>query len=365
MQIYIASTLFSVLSAWIAQNIDKYCLKKYGENSFNLEKSISYLFKLLTIIPISLVSAFRYDVGTDFESYVMMYDHPEWFRQGNRFLNVIMNYLRSNAIDKQYFFVASSLLICALFCITTFCISDNPALSILLFVVMEDYFVSMNIVRQFLAIAIIYIAVIFLVKDKIKISVILILMASLIHSTALIVLILVGLKVFYTRRNLNPKQFFLQIIISSMFTFVSIPLLKMLVVNYTSYGAYFYTSYSDNQYSVATLMLLIYLSISFLIILFCDFSKDLKFQLCCGTLVLNIIILVASYSLTGNTYRLTYYFSGIFALCFPTVLRRIPNKWVRMIASILIVISFTVWTVLLISHNNQNVLPYNYYLPFR
>lgn len=363
MQIYVVSTIASVLSALIAQNIVRR-KKKLGNKFFNLEIILSFLFELLSIMPIFLVSAFRYDVGTDYESYVMMYDHPEWFLRGNKFLNLSIGYLRSNGIDKQYFFLLSSLVICTFFYTAAFSVSDNPALSILLFVVMEDFFVSMNIVRQFVAISIVYIAFIFLTRNKLKTTIILILIASLIHSTSLVALVLIFFKLYYDKHPVTKKSLFLQTIVGCIVIFAFMPIVKSFIVNYTSYGAYLYTDYSTNQYSVATVMLLIYLVITVMMLFFCEFTNDVRFQMFCGGLISNILILVASYNLTGNTYRLTYYFTGILALSFPTILKRIPNKWLRLFVLVAVLVSFTIWTMLLITHNNQNVLPYNYYLPF-
>ena len=152
-----------------------------------------YLYMLLSTLPFFLVSALRYDVGTDyFYRYV-----PDFqaFIAGKEVLNLEIGfrllYWLLSFITKDYaiVFVATSFLIIFPIFYTIFKYSKRPSISILLFFLSSYFFVSLNMVRQFVAIAILFSTVHFLLEKKYKPWLFFVLLATCIHKSSLIFLL--------------------------------------------------------------------------------------------------------------------------------------------------------------------------------
>ncbi len=167
------------------------------------------LFYILSFLPFLLVSGFRYGLGTDyFGRYV--YDYSRIY-EGIEVKNLEIGF--TLLMKGTMFFSEKPFL---MFFITAFIISGciffaiakeskDKVLSICVYFLLGFFFDSLNIMRQFLAISIIFIGFLFLIKRKKVFFVLCVLMASLFHSTALIMLVLA----FLDYKMLFPCKLFL------------------------------------------------------------------------------------------------------------------------------------------------------------
>ena len=185
MIVYIIMLALSILFLMLAEKTEK--------------KKIKILYYILSALPFFLVSAFRYDVGTDyitrytydFNTMVKGIDIPNLEIGFKTMVKIIICF----TTDPLHVFVISSAIIIGLVMATIFTKSKNKLLSILIFFIGGFFFDSLNIMRQYISISIIIFAYKFLLKErKQKIYyVIAVLIASTFHSTSLIMILLVFL----------------------------------------------------------------------------------------------------------------------------------------------------------------------------
>ncbi len=155
-------------------------------------KNIFYVLSFMTFF---LVSAFRYGVGTDYlRRYVYDYGRIlEGIHVSN--LEVGFQLLMKGTMllsDKPFLmFFITSLMINGFVFYTLVKESKDKILSICIYFFLGFFFDSLNIMRQYLAISFVFIGYYYLLKNKRLLFVISVLLASLFHSTALIMIILV------------------------------------------------------------------------------------------------------------------------------------------------------------------------------
>ena len=349
MVVYILGTAVGVIFAKLAS------VKEV--NGRELNKGILRILEVLAMLPFILIAGSRIDVGTDYASYEQVYLHPEWFSHFSGGFMLFIRLLRHFSLNPRLFFIASSVVIYATFIHTAFEESESAAFSTLFFVISEDFFVSMNVVSQFLALAFIWRATAELSRGKWKSSIVLSLLAATIHPSTLCFVVLILL--FKSGWSIKRLAAFAVIVCAA--GVIGTRYLIALIVKYSRYGRYFSTKYAENEFSVAVPLLMIYVVI-FMTTVFCVDSQLLEGNSKCKIFVistlLNIVVMILSFGLTSNTYRFTYCFNGMIAFYFPSVLNRMQSKENRYIIEAAILVLFTVWTVMLIMHHNQNALPY-------
>ncbi len=181
MVVYISMLLLSVVFMYKAKTQSS--LKK------------KYLYCFLSFLPFLLVSGLRYDVGTDYiNRYV--YDFNRTY-QGYRVPNMevgfhlLMKATMLVSCEPQLMFFITSLLINGFIFLTVIKESKDPVYSICIYFFLGFFFDSLNIMRQYLAMSVVFIGFYYLLKNKKLLFIVSVLLASLFHSTALIMLVLV------------------------------------------------------------------------------------------------------------------------------------------------------------------------------
>lgn len=159
-------------------------------------KIYKIIFQILATLPFVVVSAIRYDVGTDyFFRYVPNY---------NVFVNngtvdsleplfiILIRICIFFSKDYVALFIATSIIINVLIMFTIFKYSKNPVISVIIYFCASFYFQSMNLVRQFIAMAILLIGyrIILLDNKKKYLYIIFVLIATLFHSMSAVFLLL-------------------------------------------------------------------------------------------------------------------------------------------------------------------------------
>lgn len=184
MIVYIIMLVISISFMYISSKVKKKWLK--------------ILFFILSALPFFLVSALRYDVGTDyFKRYNYDYNRMS---QGIEIKNLEIGFkliIRFCLLFTQHsyllFIITSAITIGIIFYIIIKK-STNPILSILIFLLGGFFFDSLNILRQYLAISVVLMGYPFIFQNKKKIIYIgCVICAGLLHSTAFIMILLVFL----------------------------------------------------------------------------------------------------------------------------------------------------------------------------
>ena len=174
---YILMLIFSIAMILIAE--------KFKENK--IIKIIAYTLSGLSFF---VVSAIRYDVGTD---YFYRYA-PDYISmgQGVDITNLEIGYKIIVKIcllitkDYAILFAVTSAIIIGLTFYTIFKESPYPALSVVIYFLAGFFFHSLNIMRQYLAISVLLFSYKYLVDKKYWIFIISVIVAFLLHSVSII-----------------------------------------------------------------------------------------------------------------------------------------------------------------------------------
>lgn len=256
MIIYFIATAITLFFAYLAlQNKEQ----RLVESKYVLtqNKIISYkVLAVLTAIPLTIVSAIRYDVGTDYipifrNGFIYISNGgtmPTW---EIGFMGIVRTVL-SFSTDYAWLFIISAVLISFFTFRAIFNISVNVPLSILLYVLGEVYFFSFNGVRQALSIAIFFCAIKYIHSRQLLKYALMILLAASMHFSAIL------LFSFYWIYNIKitPKKAFVIIAVSTAL----LPLINAsfrFVISMTRYAWYIGSVFDVIDWSIADLIITI------------------------------------------------------------------------------------------------------------
>lgn len=181
MIVYISMLLISIFFLYIAGKMHK-----------KWERVVCYI---LAVLPFFLVSALRYDLGTD---YLRRY-HYDYNRiaQGIYVKNLELGFQAMVKFcllftkESYLLFVVTSAIIIGCIMYRIIKSSKNPILSVFIFFLGGFFFDSLNIMRQYLAMSMVFFAYPFLLEKKKWIWYILcVIIAGMMHSSAFVMLML-------------------------------------------------------------------------------------------------------------------------------------------------------------------------------
>ena len=332
---------------------------------------------ILTMMPFIIVSGFRYDVGTDF-----FYRYVSDFKSianGAAIENLEIGFkiiiklclLFSN--DSQWLFMITSIMITVLIIGGINKNSKNILISILIFGIGGFFFQSLNLVRQFLAMAIVFFAYQYLLKvGKVKWYILAVTIAFFVHNSSIIMIILV-----FCRKRLifNSWITFLILAVVSIFGNTILELLTPFIET-TRFDVYlvgkYAKGYTSTLYNLVNLMIY-----AFIVILYRVKTKkqtnemSVKDEKCMeDKLFINIQALALIFTVMSSMHmlfsRISYYFTIFQILSIPyfietTKIKEIclGEKGMKQILYglvILFFLSLTFYTNVL--HNDNEPLPY-------
>lgn len=244
-------------------------------NKNKLIKKIGYVISFFTIL---LPHGLRYGIGTDyFYTYVPYF---KFISKGKRyFAEPLFNFLNI-AVDKltgdyKLLFFISSFIFFYLIFITLRKTSKNITISVLLLFLCQVYFYSMNMVRQSIAISIVLFAYLVINNgEKIK-KIIIIIFASLFHSSAIFLLPFL----YLSKKQYTNKQKIITVCVCFIINAFFSNFVLGVISKYTNYAWYLNSEYAGMDVS---LTLLITNFMIFLIgVKYSSYEKDnLTFKIC-------------------------------------------------------------------------------------
>lgn len=178
MLIYVIMILSTV---WIARS----------ENRNAIGNAVPYRW-ITALIPMVLVACFRYGIGTDYRNYA------SYFRSvaaGGRWNMELLFYLTSAGCmklfqDVRFAFAFYSILIIFLIGKTVHDYSMNCTESLFIFITLGYYFASLNIVRQYVSVALVFFSTRYIWEKRYFMYIIFILIATLFHQSAVFALLI-------------------------------------------------------------------------------------------------------------------------------------------------------------------------------
>lgn len=316
MIVYILMLLISILFIFISTKADK-----------KWKKIICYI---LAGLPFFLVSALRYDVGTD---YLRRYNYDyNRISQGIDVKNLeigfklIIRFCLLFTQESYLLFIVISAITIGSIMYIIIKKSKNPILSLTIFLLAGFFFDSLNIVRQYLAISLVVLGYPFLLNNNKKILLFIpfVIVAGLMHSTAFIMLILLVLnqKMLANWKWVIPTAILILILNENLLN-----ILGFFIQN-TRFSVYLTGKFAqgDVSYLFIAENLLIYLFMYYI------YSKNKKLNNVQkeDILFLNIQALALLVMVLGSCHmlfiRIALYFSIFQIISIPYYISKMPNE---------------------------------------
>lgn len=311
-----------------------------------------------------LVSALRVNVGTDYKSYC------EWFgdvssirlKYENFGFNSLIVFIKLFTNNPQWLFVVTSLLILVFIYIAVFKEQEEYDISVFLFIVLGFYFSTFNGVRQWIAGAIFMYAYQFAVKKNLKLYALLILIASLFHITA--VLLLPFYFVFNFKISDKVKMWLVaaSLVFFKFFNFNSIisAFLKFVSINF--YWRYISSGADLSKGVGSAFPILISGCMLLYYIIFKDvFLKRMPQEKYENRKNLSFILTIFSIINTVNNLfsRFAMYFIPMLVFLLPDTYAICNKKWKKRFKILIIVGGLVFMVINTLLKNSNNPLPYN------
>lgn len=171
-------------------------------------KKLKYIFAICSALPFFIVAAIRYDVGTDYlfryvPNYISMVN-GENIGSLEFLCRILIKICIFISKDYAIFFIATSAIIIGLIFKTIYKDSKHVILSIVIFLIGSFFFQSLNLVRQYISMAIIFSSYQLLLSDEKKDKLLFafcILCAFLFHTVSIVFIIMI----FFTNKPIKTK----------------------------------------------------------------------------------------------------------------------------------------------------------------
>lgn len=323
-------------------------------------KQKNYVFSFLLLI---VFSAIRYDVGTDFQTYLNVTSGLTDIRINNYMLfeplNVLLITMGYWIKSPQFYFIIGALITNTLIYFTIKNYSRDKILSIICYVGFPMlYLESMNVIRQFIAISIVIYSVKYIFDEKPLKFMLSVAIAMLFHITAI-----VAFPLYYIyKKNFSAKQNLLLLILSFLGGKLIMTLLSLLP--YFSKLSYYLKSQQEGYFIVFVVSLILnLLHIYFFKRLAAKDSKQI-FYISVFNFGLSIFFLF--YKIPVIAGRFFFYFFPFLILILPAYKEIFRQKiFVKTIFIFVFIFSFffRIWY----SSNlyDRNLMPNDPYIPYQ
>lgn len=309
--------------------------------SLYIKKGKKKIFLFLSFLILFIISAFRYGIGYD---YLAVYV-PTFQKIVNGYtvswdMGMILICKLIGIFSKEYIylFIITSFIIIYYMIKGIINISDIPQLSILLFVITGAYMSSMNVVRQYMAIAIFVYSIKFIIDNNFKKYLLYMILAGMLHNSAFYLIPIF----FINKLNITMRK---QIIVG-VILIAFLPIISQLffsIVSKTKYAIYFNTSFNDFNptYSELIISILLYISACFF---YKNNKENKKFRIIYNLVYIFVIISCLSFKII-LAYRLIMYFKIVQILMIPIIANNIKNAKIRLGFISLWILFYTIVTL--------------------
>ena len=227
-------------------------------------------FLILSFLLMIIVSGFRdYSVGVDTKYYVSLFNNIELidfsssrYEIGFLFFLKILHTLTDEA---TVFLLLSSGICIGVTCCFIYKYSEDPLLSVLLYILLKSFFFQMTGIRQAIATAFVMLSFM-LVLDTLKFwktafSLVFMLLAILFHNIAIVAFLPYILWFFIRYKNalrVSPQSILKWTIIVAIFVFSAYPfIMRLVTLIFPQYTHYFTGTWADANYSASLFKTLI------------------------------------------------------------------------------------------------------------
>jgi len=310
------------------------------------KKKVPIFGVLIIILILSVVAGLRWGVGTDYSTYRSNYS---FYKENiiESFLNFeepgirIISYISSVIYDDfATMFLIASIITVGLSVWTIYKYSNYFSISILLYIFVGAWHGSFNGIRQYLACAILFAGHHYIIERKFSKYLIIIIIASLFHISALIMILLY----FIPRDTLNYKQllalFVIVILSLSLYDFI-FAIINNVLVSTGSNSIVAIGEYLTEELSILRILVMIAPSILYLIITpKSKLNSEDNFYI--NMLFINAIVYIISMN-SAYLARFTIYTNIYVALGFPKIFKGVDKKLSVIIIYIALILYLLFW----------------------
>mgnify|MGYP002621670292 CR=1 FL=1 len=345
----IAAVYHFYAKCWVENN-------EYMTNR-DIHKKTLKPFIVISIYMVVLVAFRAVTVGVDTHSYLWMLD-----RQNVDSLKEALSfdyYSESGYKLIQYFALKSGcgirgiiILEAFVFLLPILCFiykyAENPFLSLFYFIALDYYFFSMSGIRQSMAIGICLIAFEMSQNKKALWFIALVLVATSIHSTAIVFLPVY----FLGRLSIKKKYIYISIAIGTI-VFI---LRKPISIFIRQYSRHYY---ADMDTGGSGMYLYLLLAALMLLLSSDEHWNEKVGQNAIAYMVIIAVILYPVLQFNPSLFRLHYYYSIASIVYIPNGLKKIPDTRIRLVGSLFffLVAAYYFWAY---TSRNMAVIPYSF-----
>lgn len=329
------------------------------------------IFMFIVFGILTVVAAIRdTSVGIDTEQFCLAFERINGMTLNSAFkflryekgfivLCKILSYVGNNS---QILILSSSLIIFPMVGIFIYRNSRDVVLSSILYITLNTYAMHMNVMRQALAISIFILGYELFFKNGkfIKYS-IMVVMASLFHQTAIIMLTLIILK----DRKYTWKTYFATNMIAILAFALAPTVWRIATSLFPTYAGYANTEYINSSYLAGTISALIAWLILTMGIFFERKNKQKDSRYNFFAYIMSILFIADILVIKINLFvRLATYFGIFTCIWLPSTLQNIQDKNEKALMKYIVLVCFVLyWIVLSISRPEwYGVIPYSTFM---
>ena len=385
MVVYVAATLISCLLGWQATRTDRYRI----------------LWCIAAALPLALVSALRWGVGTDmFYLYLPQFRAVEWMSGGggadlarecfqplidggviHRSMSALFGdpmalaevYWHGFSLEEpgyralvwtivrcggsfHWFTVLTSFATAALVFAAIWRQSKAPVLAIYFYVATSNYFLSLNIVRQYLAVALVLLAVTFAVDRRFWRFALCVAVAALFHRSAVLALSVW----FLPKLRMRPIAGFALVGLGCLASLYAAPFLRTVL---PQIGLGIYVKYFDAGFSKDGFEWMFFaINVAFMVMGTWYYARAGSRNRCFAVWYWMTVLGTVALTFSGTVplmKRVNYYFAAPQFLMLPEMLMAEGNRRLRRWLVVLAVLAFAAETAVAVALMNKNEpLPY-------
>ena len=337
---------------------------------FGNEVRIAHYFKTYIVffmfyLPLVIVSGFRYKVGTDYNTYENIFYQIINGNNDLKSLNIEWGYYILNKIgmflfeNPQIIFLLSTIIIITFYTLGIIRRSNDIIFSFWTFLGLGMFFNSMNGLRQFIAISIIFYAYSFLEKDKFRSFILLGLVACLFNTTAIIPLF-----AGFVIKFLPNRIFFISSGVISFIALVSSNIITNILYKYGIYTFYLNNSQSFMNGGLSYFnILLALIAITMTLFFYKNLGEEKEIFIRFKLIWIGFLLVTCFSNFGDLAVRIAFYFTSTYIVLFANLVNKIHDKKISSIIKFICYGLFLFITFYLLINNNNTglkLLPFSF-----
>lgn len=337
----------------------------------NKKKTNKKTFMIIAFILLALIAGCRsYTVGIDTEQFCKAYQligrieisqaiENTRYETGFIILCKILNFITPNF---QLLIFITSVFIMSSVCKFIYEESDDVIFSTLIFILINCFAMYMSTMRQAIALAIIILAYLYFLKNDKKVKyVISVIIASLFHQSAIVMLILL----LFNGKKFK-RRYYVVSILTAIMVFIFVPtIFSILLRIFPNYGIYSDSEFANSNYFASLLNSVVVFIFYTIGVIYWKKNKEKygdKKDFYAFMISLNLIFYIATMRMTLLA-RITTYFNIFNIIWIPQTMKNIDNIRHKKIFTIMILLCLLAyWGIISIYRPEwYGVIPYKFF----